>query len=402
MEPVLSELRLTKRLPLPILFQPPPLRPTVALDWVLQRAFGPPQRRPLPERHRGEASRWCWSLGLAATVARRAPAGLLDAELGASLAEPLKRALLRQAAEGLRLQACTAELCRALAPSGMRVVLLKHAALDALGLVQPPERTAVDVDVLVRDSQLRGLSEVLGAAGYTRDARWRSKIHPLVMVAPSGIPIECHTTVPGIAVDGRGSPVTFESLELADLLGAVASCPGAFRVPRERVVAAHLIAHALVQHRFTPEYPAMRLLLDAASLRLDLREELAAASFGLVRHGVDASEYQALVHLVGCLRRGASVAEILGTAEPGRLLAHVIFSASDPVYREGLLVKRQRQRIAEHGLPSWMFHHASTLFDRKVRSGRSHEPARGLFEPFRSAARLARGVAAALRMGARK
>lgn len=398
-------------MPRVIPFRPPPLLPSDELDWVLCRAFGEADAQPSAPTpsHASEALSLSTALGLGPTIAQRTPVSTLDADLGKDGAARLGRMLLAQVAHGLKLRETTARFCAAAADAGVTVVLLKQAALDALGLAGPTTRSAVDIDVLVRSVDLEELAAAATRAGFVRDARWPSSLHPLVVrtPGPDQIPVECHVVVPYVRPTLDGANATLQSLDTAGLLGAAVGFPGSTRVPDEHAVAAHLISHALAQHRFTPAYGPVRLLVDSTLLELDMRPGLAEAAFGLVAHCVDAKELDALVELVKLLRRGAPVAEINGSAGPARLLAHVVHSSTNRLYAESLIVARQRQRVYEGGLGSWLGHHARTAFMPKT--GRTkldyaNMPAdrtvRALREPLRSTAEFVRGLVACTKLWA--
>jgi hypothetical protein len=392
-------------------FHPPRLLPSEDLDWVLRRAFGPKARSvALAQRDRFQAVELAAALGLGPIIAHRTLASVLEAELGLEASAALGRALLLQTAHGLKRRAVLAEFCAVAASAGKTVVLLKHAALEALGLAEPATRSAVDIDVLVHGSDLDAIAEAAARAGFERDGRWPSELHPLV-VSPKahGVPVECHVGLPGVRPAEGPADATFDSLEHAGLLRPAPGHPSSVLVPAEHVVAAHLVAHALVQHRFTPDQPAMRLLTDGALLELDTDHELAERAYGPIAHAVARDEYQALLELLALLRRGADVSEINEHPEPARLLAHVVASATDRVYRESLVVARQRQRLVESGLGSWLGYHARTAFRPKLSAARdayTRAPrgvaASSVSEPLRTGAHLIRGVVALGRLWLRR
>ncbi|MBN1607497.1 MAG: nucleotidyltransferase family protein [Polyangiaceae bacterium] len=390
-------------------FNPPALLPTGELDWVLGRAFGPPEahRSVSAPRDKAAALRLANALGLGPVIAHRTAASMLEAELGSECAAALARALLAQVAHGLKRREVLVQFCAAAASARRTVVLLKHAALDALGLAGPSTRSAVDIDVLVRSSDIDEIAEAATRAGFVRRLLWPSSLHPLVLLSPGPhrIPVECHVYLPNVRLAPDAQDATVDSLEGAGLLGPVSGLASSAQVPADHMIASHLLAHALVQHRFTPAYGPMRLLVDGSLIGLDVHEGLAERALRPVAHCVDAGEFEALVELLVLLRRGASLAQISEHAGPARLLAHVVHASANRLYADSLAVARQRQRLHDEGLMSWLSDHARTAFMRKVRgpelqsanTEREHAP-RSLREPLRSAAQFARGLVASTRL----
>jgi hypothetical protein len=392
-----------------IAFHPPPLPVTSELDWVFHRAFAAPEAQraaPIP-RDKREALTLATALGLGATIAQRTPPAVLRAELGADGSAALEQALLSQTAHGLALRKTAARFGAAADATGKAVILLKHAALDALGVAGPSTRSACDVDVLVRRSDLAEIGAAAEHAGFTRDARWPSELHPLRLMSagPERLPVECHVGIPNVRPDAHATDATLETLETAGVLRPAAGFPSSVRVAADHVLAAHMLSHALAQHRFTPAYCPTRLLVDGTLLGLDTRPELTERALRHVGHCVDQEEVRALVELLALLRRGTPVAAINEASGPSRLLAHVVHAATSQLYADSLLLARQRQRLSEDGLGSWLVHHAATLFSPKARrapleyeTAPTDRAARGAREPLRSATELARGLAASARL----
>jgi Uncharacterised nucleotidyltransferase len=122
----------------------------------------------------------------------------------AAAAENVRRMLLALAVRHRRTavvrEACIDELLTAFAAAGIRVILLKGAALAHLIYPRPELRPMVDIDVLIAPGQTAHATEVISALGYSlasqHSSRLGAKMHhlPVARLSRSGceITLEIH------------------------------------------------------------------------------------------------------------------------------------------------------------------------------------------------------------------
>jgi hypothetical protein len=228
------------------------------------------------------------------------------------------------------------------------LVLLKRAALVALGLVDDAQREAVDVDVLVAEDRFAALQGRL-AAGEWRSGNTLPADHQAApLTNPHGTMVELHRFVPGLRVAGGRREARLIDLERAGGLVVLADWPGRVFAPTRDVLAAHALVHGLDQHGLAPaSYPLARMLADVA----DLEEVGFIPSWEAVERWTGGSlgreEVLAAFELVGSLRRGEEPSSPHATA----LLQHVLVAASDASYHESL---SQRALVSQltSGAPS--------------------------------------------------
>jgi len=280
-------------------------------------------------------------LGLGPRIAARHTAERLCVELGRrgglALVGARQRALRREAG---RL-ALAREAAAIAADLGLPLVLLKGGALSASGATAPGSRAAGDLDVLVPAERTHELGEALQAAGYRKyepiPAR-PNRHHVPPLVDSRGHWIEIHRRMPGVRAPGSRRFLTFARLEGGGWLEAAPELGPAVKLPTRQLLAAHAVAHCLIQHRFyTGTSSPLRVVsdlidLDPAGDRLAQLE----AAYRFVARDLAQDEVRALGRLCLGLERGdGRLFEEPGLPE-GRLLRHMVASTTQEAYAESL------------------------------------------------------------------
>ncbi len=294
-------------------------------------------------------------------------------------------------------------------------MLLKYAALRASGALVAGGRLASDVDLLVAAERAAELQEVLLGRGFTT-AGLSGYEHQLPLVShPRLGAVEVHLHLPGLRPPGGGGFARLEDLEAAGALCAVAPAPGAglagaggLSVPTRPLLAAHALAHGLLQHGWAPAaYPPFRMVSDLVDLGLGAPEgdALLAAALPWLAAELDPDEAWAARELCSRLAGGAWAATG-GEAEPAeRLVAHFLAGALDPLYRRSLGLRRLGgARTEGRGAAAWRRRIGKALFPTRAevdaiyarRHGRGAYLARIAVRPFDLAWRLVRAAAARL------
>lgn len=291
-----------------------------------------------------EAARVALALDLAARIgARIALQGLAD-ELGRGAALRLFAVHARQAAHARALLALAVPLAEAAQAAQTPVVFLKGAALHLRGLARPEARPSGDVDVLVPEAQAETFAGVLRLRGF-RVVDVPCGAHQLApLVDAQARVVEIHRFLPNLRVPGAGpgrERASFEALDAAGALEALTELPGRAGTLARPLLAAHAVAHGLVQSGRTPHvYSLTRLLADVLDLGLAGDEDLARRAFAWIAEAVSEAEYQGLLALARRLEAADPV--LFDEAERGEprpealLLRHVLAGALDGDYRRVL------------------------------------------------------------------
>ncbi len=318
-------------------WQPPALAFPPERRWAFVRAFGPLDARLAGAFDGAVAARVALALDLGARIGARVSLQRLSDELGRAPALLVFQAQARAAERSRALLDLARELALLAAAERVPLVFLKGAALLLGGVSAPEGRPLGDVDVLVSSSQAQPLARALRARGF-RDADVPDRPHQLrPLIDPFGRVLELHRHVPGVRVHGDG--VTFEALHAWGGCQRLASLPGDARLPVAELLAAHAVAHGIVQNGHAPHaYSLTRVLGDALDLGLARDDELAQRAFALLDGGVTATEWEALRELARALDAGqAALFEEAGSADGARpaatLLRHVAAAALDEDYR---------------------------------------------------------------------
>lgn len=337
-------------------FHPPPIRLSPETAWVLLRAFGPTDRTWTPAAgfSPDEAVARAGRLHLAPRIATRharSPVGGagsgLESEIGPGPAAALTAARRAAAARDAQLEACALEVRRIAATLGADLVLVKYAALRAVGAVAPGSRLAADVDVLVRREDVERLWRALLDHGFrpTGQPGWE---HQLPGLAHPGLgEVELHVHLPGVGLDltEDGRSATVETLVAAGALETLPAGEGpsaGSTVPARPVLLAHSLVHGLAQHGWAPaSYPPFRSVSDWLDLELGTAGdgELLAAALPWLRGSVDEGEAEAAALLSRLLAEGRP--EALEGSGAGALLGrHLLAGVLDPAYARSLGLHR--------------------------------------------------------------
>ncbi len=313
-------------------FTPPVHRVTAEERWCLLRAFAT-RTTPAPDVDPGLVVAVARSLGLATRIVGRLGPTALQAQLG----EEGARAFMHDYAGALGQAPALARAARSVAGAAAEInaplVLLKRAALVALGLVDDAQREAVDVDLLVPEDCLAALQGRLVSGGWRSGETQPADHQAAPLTNPDGTMIELHRFLPGLRVGGGRREARLEDLERAGGLVVLADWPGRVFVPTRDVLAAHALVHGLDQHGLAPaSYPLARMLADLA----DLEEVGFVPRWEAVERWTGGSlsreEVLGAFELVAGLRRGEEPSSTNATA----LLHHVLVAASDPTYHVSL------------------------------------------------------------------
>jgi Uncharacterised nucleotidyltransferase len=246
-------------------------------------------------------------------------AGELDGDYFANVAT---EALLMEALEGI------AELADRL---GVPIIAAKFAGLRLAGVISPGTRVVSDLDLLLPKAESRRFWRALLEAGFTR-TRTHEYAHQLeALVSPHGATIDLHLHLPGVSVE-RGGFATADHL-LAR--GLVRRTSGSVLVPNHALLAAHAIAHALLQNRATPQtYSPLRMVADIIDLRRVDPLVMSQAPTYLAPELRTICE--ALERLCVRLADGAFEGPGFDETEEQALLWHCLAARLDPAYSERL------------------------------------------------------------------
>jgi hypothetical protein len=246
------------------------------------------------------------------------------------------------AAQGLALTAtgrAVQEVARALR---IPVAFLKFIALERSGFLAAGSRTASDVDVLVPSREAQRLQRELLRSGFVPTGSPGYEHQLPSLLCGNGIPVELHTMVLGLRLDGRRS-ASFEDLDQADLLLGSSESPGSF-VPKPGVLLAHALVHGLAQHGAAPSaYPPLRVLSDVIDITAGagVDGDLARVQ-PLISRDVSTADLASITAL-----RDLCVA---GTYEDHELVRHAVAGLFDEGYRNRLKVLGAGSTPSDEGL----------------------------------------------------
>ena len=219
-------------------------------------------------------------------------------------------------------------------------MLLKGLALEALQLVPPGARPTGDLDLLVPDSVIPKLHELLVADGWVPSENPDQEQHLDPLHHPRWGMLEVHRLILGVRPPGARRSFGHDSLVAAGLTQPIPGLPESVRAPSRAILLAHALVHGLVQHGHAPgSYPLFRVLADVADLGPS-PESLSAA--GVYLREVDAEDLAAVGHLVRVLGSGlpstlyGSPYSVEGRPDPLLLLRHLVAGVTDPDYALGL------------------------------------------------------------------
>lgn len=316
----------------------PAFEPSDELRWVLLRAFAPPAARVPIRINQTRILELSRRLDLSARIATRNPDALVK-ELGADVARQMAFHRLETLAKDRTLRAVSGEVIEEATRLAMPVVLLKYAALRRAGLIEPGERHARDVDVLVPPSRAGELQCALIARGF-RSAPNAPAFHLPTLLRGHDEVVEIHHALSGLRLPNRArtSAVTADDLIASGLTQQIAD-EGSARIPTHEILTTHAIVHGFVQHRTSPEgYPSMRALADVVALGAS-----GVAADNPCEPYVERAQValcRAALRLGVELRCGYDITRLPRDSPEKSLLDHVIASGLDDTYREALRFER--------------------------------------------------------------
>lgn len=328
-------------------FDPPPVRLTPELGWVLLRAFGPvAEAAPLPV----DGARVFQVARLytaASRIGGRCSPDALTAEVGEDAARSFRRLYVATAERAIVLAGLARLVGETAAAIGEQVVLLKGVALHVGGIVPPGWRVAVDVDVLASPRTAAPLHAELRRRGLVPLGIADCEHHLQPLRHPCGRCVEIHPALHGVGSDRDLDADDLVQLGLAIPIKAWAGV----LLPDREVLAAHLLIHAIALHGDRPrDYPLMRLAADLVDLYPDAAAWRAFRERGapLVAGHLDRDECAAAEALGLALRSGrvpvspawevdAGAAALLeGAAGAEALLRHLLAGSVDHAYANSL------------------------------------------------------------------
>jgi hypothetical protein len=210
--------------------------------------------------------------------------------------------------------------------------------------VAPGGRHVGDLDVLIDATGAEDFLRGLEAAGFRPSAGPRNEQLLPPLEAPSWGIVDLHDGLRGVCgaseawLDASGALAVGEPLEVHP----------ACWVPDRRLLAAHVLAHGLEQHAWSPApYPLLRALTDL----VDLLPDDGAWSDALpelttwLRYTLSGSELAAARDLSRALEQGRRPESL--APEARRLLDHCLAYSLDDAYRAGLRGRHRRHRIGQ-------------------------------------------------------
>jgi hypothetical protein len=324
---------------------------TPEIRWVLRRAYGPPQA-PVPDAVDGpRALATARDLGLVERIGARVPVPTLASELGQDVARQLALSRLQVLAGVRGLCDLIPELASAAATASIPIVLLKFAAMHAGGYLAEGSRAAGDLDVLVPEHDAARAAELLVSRGFIAAPRTLADHHHLPPLHDrQGRLVELHTRLPGLRLPGQRRFAGFKALQEAGGLVPAPELGSGCHLLRPDLMAAHAIAHGLVQHRGADVYPLTRALADVIDLLPGDRRARGIGAAQWIAGDLPASALDAVLGLCDALEQGDL--DGLEAHEPrARLLRHVLASALDPDYRRSLAVGSLFRPLSDE--PRW-------------------------------------------------
>ena len=310
----------------PLGFQPPPLVLDVELEWVLQRALGPLTWQPKAAVSGQRVVDVALRLDVAARIAARQPRALIEREMGVAAAHRLREQYIATVARGALLDHALDELLAHAGASHIPCILLKYAALNRMGVLRVGSRVASDIDLLVPHARARHFQAILKEKGY-QDLNLPESSHQLpALRGPHGVLVELHVHVPLVTL-AEGQPFA----RADDLLAAdLTSQSGNALLPEAAIVAAHAIAHGLMQHAQVPQvYSPLKTFADLADLQR-LRPNLIEQACAYLARTMTGKDLASVQTLARALPEGDLETAITGA--PGIILRHALASQLDHRY----------------------------------------------------------------------
>lgn len=320
--------------------------PAVALDadleFVLRVTFGSDSGHGARPSSGDGALRRAKQLGLVQRLARRIPVVAQQA-LGAAPAHELELAKQQSTTDARARAEVQQRLYDALQSSGVEVALIRQAAIDCTGDGEVLNCNT-DVHLLLRDSDVQGLTIALIGAGCTTQLRQVPQASAssarAVFLGHQGAAIVLHTRLRYLRMVPGGVFIDLDCLKRCGQLSRDDATPKNLWLPSRAVQAAEWTAQALVERRFSCEYKAIAALLDGQRLGLASDEDLAFDAYLMLQTDVEHAEFEAMRELLRKLTEGS----LSGLSKRARtLLDHAIAAATSPAYRARLRLQRKAQ-----------------------------------------------------------
>lgn len=337
----------------PLILNPPRVEFDSDLAWLLRAAFGTQNGGPPQDEERAlklaRSLQVSGRIGRQRELSRNTPArGRLRSELSADY-------YANVAIESLLIRA-QSEIARHGERLGVRVIPLKFAGLRAARISAPGSRQVSDLDLLVPKSSARFFWSALVDAGYRR-SKTREYAHQLETLSdPNGAVIDLHVHIPGVFVQPRNFATADELIERA----LVAPTPGAIDTPNHAILAAHAIAHGLLQNRSTPQtHSPLRMIADLMDLRrveptvLDLAKGHLASAL--------ATTCDTLERLCSALSDGGFISPGFDGSPEQKLLWHCVAARLDFNYSERLRAAGLANKIRDGASLSELASYVATL-----------------------------------------
>jgi hypothetical protein len=296
-------------------------------------AFGCPARDlpavPEPSRLESLAD----GLSLTTRIASRLGRASLHAVLGPEAADRFHhRKLLAVAADVayLELMRKIGDLC---AEHALDLAFLKHGALLLEGVTAPGSREACDIDVLVSETAVSTLFELLVAEGFRPSAGGLCDHQAPALHHPSFGTVEIHRFLPGVRKGANERFARLEDLRRQGVLGQLER-DGVKALALDRTVfAAHLVSHGIAQHGDRPDsYPILRMFGDLSDLGI-FRPGASAEReqvWSWCRTDVPRRRFDSVLALGLALEDGVEPARMPANAR--RLLEHIVAGTLDADY----------------------------------------------------------------------
>lgn len=319
----------------PLLLDPPRVEFDPDLAWLLRTGFESPLPDGVPRNEAAPRDEER-TVRLARTLQ---VSGRIGRQLELSRAIPSGRALRRELATDYRTNVATAsllmcaqrELCQLGERLAVPVIPLKFAALHAARICAPGSRQVWDLDVLVPKASARFFWNALIDAGYrrTNTSEYEHQLEPLLDA--NGVVVDLHVHIPGVFVEARHFATADELLRRALLIRG----PDANYIPNNAILAAHAIAHGLLQNRSTPQtHSPLRMIADLMDLR---RVEPAVLAFAKPHLAAAlAPTCDTLERLCATLANGTFVDKSFDGTPEQILLWHCLAARLDFEYSERL------------------------------------------------------------------
>lgn len=323
--------------------KPPELVPSPETDWLLLRAFAPPELAA-PAIVPTLALDLARKLGLASRIAGRTPSAVLDTELGPLARELSNERFVTAATDALLMRALelTAQAARRI---GAPLVGLKFAALRVRHLARAGQRRAHDVDVLTCRAMAQRLRSELLAQGCSEPGV-RGHDHQLAPVmTPDGVPVEVHLHIPGVRLPGSRRFVGADELLAAGLVDAHFG----LAVPDIAVVTAHALAHGFLQNAGAPGSHSLLCTFADLSDILGSHPGALSASIAFLKPSFDDEDGALTGELVRQLESGNLAEARRGPG--GTLLRHALAARLDARYASALRLRLLTQPLSDRPFP---------------------------------------------------